>query len=117
MVTNNHNAAHPTCFHDNSIVHDLELTLMLFLSQLFSCRPGNRYPDTVALTYDPAHGWLSCIYSDHSIYVWELGDLGDLRRVGKLFSALYHSSCVWSVEVSIAWLTWSDIWRLTMLTD
>lgn len=71
-----------------------------FLSQLFSSKPGSRYPDTVAVTYDPSHRWLSCIYSDHSIYVWNIGDVCDLRRVGKLYSALYHSSCVWSVEVS-----------------
>ncbi|TNM95702.1 hypothetical protein fugu_016785 [Takifugu bimaculatus] len=72
---------------------------MVDASQLFSCKPGSRYPDTVAVTYDPAHRWLSCIYSDHSIYVWDIGDVSDLRRVGKLYSALYHSSCVWSVEV------------------
>lgn len=76
------------------------MTFVPFLSQLFSCKPGSRYPDTVAVTYDPAHRWLSCIYSDHSIYVWDVGDVSDLRRVGKLYSALYHSSCVWSVEVS-----------------
>lgn len=76
------------------------MTFVLFLSQLFSCKPGSRYPDTVAVTYDPAHRWLSCIYSDHSIYVWDIGDVSDLRRVGKLYSALYHSSCVWNVEVS-----------------
>lgn len=76
------------------------MTFVLFLSQLFSCKPGSRYPDTVAVTYDPAHRWLSCIYSDHSIYVWDIGDVSELRRVGKLYSALYHSSCVWSVEVS-----------------
>lgn len=76
------------------------MTSVLSPSQLFSCKPGSRFPDTVAVSYDPANGWLSCIYSDHSIYVWDVGELGDLRRVGKLFSALYHSSCVWSVEVS-----------------
>uniref|UniRef100_H3CAC3 MABP1/WDR62 first WD40 domain-containing protein n=1 Tax=Tetraodon nigroviridis TaxID=99883 RepID=H3CAC3_TETNG len=68
-------------------------------SQLFSSKPGSRFPDTVALTYDPASGWLSCIYSDHSVYVWDVGAHGRLRRGGKLFSALYHASCVWSVEV------------------
>ncbi|CAF89697.1 unnamed protein product, partial [Tetraodon nigroviridis] len=67
-------------------------------SQLFSSKPGSRFPDTVALTYDPASGWLSCIYSDHSVYVWDVGAHGRLRRGGKLFSALYHASCVWSVE-------------------
>lgn len=76
------------------------MTSVLSPSQLFSCKPGSRFPDTVAVSYDPTNGWLSCIYSDHSIYVWDVGELGDLRRVGKLFSALYHSSCVWSVEVS-----------------
>ncbi|XP_029688830.1 mitogen-activated protein kinase-binding protein 1 isoform X1 [Takifugu rubripes] len=76
-----------------------DVASMVDASQLFSCKPGSRYPDTVAVTYDPAHRWLSCIYSDHSIYVWDIGDVSDLRRVGKLYSALYHSSCVWNVEV------------------
>lgn len=78
------------------------MTFVLFPSQLFTLKPGSRFPDTVAVTYDPANGWLSCIYSDHSVYVWDVGQLCDLRRVGKLFSALYHSSCVWSAEVSLA---------------
>lgn len=72
------------------------------LSQLFSCRPEARYPDTVAVTYDPTNRWLSCIYNDHSVYVWDVRDLcdpRDPRRAGKLYSALYHSSCVWSLEV------------------
>lgn len=69
------------------------------LSQLFSCRPEARYPDTVAVTYDPTNRWLSCIYNDHSVYVWDVRDLCDPRRAGKLYSALYHSSCVWSLEV------------------
>lgn len=37
------------------------------------------------------------MYNDHSVYVW---DVKDVRNVGKLYSALYHSSCVWSIEVS-----------------
>lgn len=76
------------------------LSCPVFLhSQLFSCRPEARYPDAVAVTYDPANRWLSCIYSDHSVYVWEVRELSDPRRAGKLYSALYHSSCVWSLEV------------------
>ncbi|XP_056138991.1 WD repeat-containing protein 62 [Lampris incognitus] len=58
--------------------------------------PGADYPDTLALTYDPVARQLTCIYNDHSVYVW---DVQDLQNVGKLYSALYHSSCVWSVEV------------------
>ncbi|XP_061699282.1 mitogen-activated protein kinase-binding protein 1 isoform X2 [Syngnathoides biaculeatus] len=69
------------------------------VSRLFCVRPGVRYPDTVALTYDPSGGWLTCVYSDHSVYVWDVGDLKEPRRVGKLYSALYHASCVWSLEV------------------
>ncbi|KAM4625238.1 mitogen-activated protein kinase-binding protein 1 [Polymixia lowei] len=66
-------------------------------SQLFSCEgSGARYPDTVAVSYDPASRWLSCVYNDHSLYVW---DVRDLHRAGKLYSSLYHSSCVWSLEV------------------
>lgn len=50
----------------------------------------------MAVSYDPTNRWLSCVYNDHSLYVW---DVRDLRKVGKVYSALYHSACVWSVEV------------------
>ncbi|XP_012932839.1 WD repeat-containing protein 62 isoform X1 [Heterocephalus glaber] len=54
------------------------------------------YPDTVALTLDPVHQWLSCIYRDHSIYLW---DVKDINKVDKMWSELFHSSYVWNVEV------------------
>ncbi|XP_070697776.1 mitogen-activated protein kinase-binding protein 1 [Pempheris klunzingeri] len=76
-----------------------DIASMVDASQLFSCRSEARYPDTVAVTYDPTNRWLSCVYNDHSIYVWDVRDLRDPRRAGKLYSALYHSSCVWSLEV------------------
>ncbi|KAM9259194.1 WD repeat-containing protein 62 [Morus bassanus] len=59
-------------------------------------RPDLVYPDTIALAYDACNRWLSCVYKDHSIYVW---DVGDLRNVRKVWSDLFHSSFVWSVEV------------------
>ncbi|XP_078089612.1 mitogen-activated protein kinase-binding protein 1-like [Mustelus asterias] len=65
-------------------------------SHLFSNRTDAKYPDTIALTYDPTNRWLSCVYNDHSLYVW---DVRDFKKVGKVYSALYHASCVWSVEV------------------
>uniref|UniRef100_A0A8B9KWB3 Mitogen-activated protein kinase binding protein 1 n=1 Tax=Astyanax mexicanus TaxID=7994 RepID=A0A8B9KWB3_ASTMX len=65
-------------------------------SHLFAYNVDARYPDTVAVSYDPTNRWLSCVYNDHSLYVW---DARDLRKVGKVYSALYHSSCVWSVEM------------------
>ncbi|XP_047197692.1 mitogen-activated protein kinase-binding protein 1 isoform X2 [Hippoglossus stenolepis] len=77
-----------------------DIASMVDASQLFSCKSEARYPDTVAVTYDPTNRWLSCVYNDHSVYVWDVRDLRDPRRAGKLYSALYHSSCVWSVEVS-----------------
>ncbi|XP_077096387.1 mitogen-activated protein kinase-binding protein 1-like [Siphateles boraxobius] len=58
--------------------------------------PEARYPDPVALTFDPVNRWLSCVYSDHSLYVW---DTRDLQRVGKVHSALYHSACVWDLQM------------------
>ncbi|XP_077394501.1 mitogen-activated protein kinase-binding protein 1 isoform X2 [Festucalex cinctus] len=76
-----------------------DVAAMTDASRLFCVRPDARYPDAVALTYDPSGGWLSCVYSDHSVYVWDVGDLRDPRRVGKLYSALYHASCVWGLEV------------------
>ncbi|XP_060041769.1 WD repeat-containing protein 62 isoform X2 [Erinaceus europaeus] len=54
------------------------------------------YPDTVAMTFDPIHQRLSCVYKDHSIYVW---DVKDINKVCKIWSELFHSSYVWNVEV------------------
>lgn len=76
----------------------LLIVFFLLFSQLFSSREDSRYPDTVAVTFDPTNRWLSCVYNDHSLYVW---DIQELRRAGKLYSALYHSSCVWGLEVGV----------------
>ncbi|XP_009893994.1 PREDICTED: mitogen-activated protein kinase-binding protein 1 isoform X2 [Charadrius vociferus] len=65
-------------------------------SRLFSGMTDAKYPDTIALTFDPTNQWLSCVYNDHSLYVW---DVKDPKKVGKVYSALYHSSCVWNIEM------------------
>uniref|UniRef100_A0A672NFF0 WD repeat domain 62 n=1 Tax=Sinocyclocheilus grahami TaxID=75366 RepID=A0A672NFF0_SINGR len=62
---------------------------------LFGANPEAQYPDTLALTFDPVTSHLTCVYNDHSVYVW---DVRDIQNVGKVYSALYHSGCVWSVE-------------------
>ncbi|XP_008425019.1 WD repeat-containing protein 62 isoform X4 [Poecilia reticulata] len=54
------------------------------------------HPDTLALTFDPRGQRLSCVYTDHSVYVW---DVADVKNAGRLHSALYHSSCVWNIQV------------------
>ncbi|XP_066875110.1 WD repeat-containing protein 62 isoform X4 [Kogia breviceps] len=65
-------------------------------SFLFHRKAEAIYPDTVALIFDPIHQWLSCVYKDHSIYIW---DVKDINKVGKVWSELFHSSYVWNVEV------------------
>uniref|UniRef100_H0X4Y4 WD repeat-containing protein 62 n=1 Tax=Otolemur garnettii TaxID=30611 RepID=H0X4Y4_OTOGA len=65
-------------------------------SFLFRRKAEAVYPDTVALTFDPIHQWLSCVYKDHSIYIW---DVKDIDKVSKVWSELFHSSYVWNVEV------------------
>nr|XP_019947162.1 PREDICTED: mitogen-activated protein kinase-binding protein 1 [Paralichthys olivaceus] len=65
-------------------------------SHLFSTKADDRYPAAIAVTYDPLGHWLSCVYNDHSLYVW---DVRDVSRVGKVHSALFHAACVWDLEV------------------
>ncbi|XP_013143340.1 PREDICTED: mitogen-activated protein kinase-binding protein 1-like isoform X5 [Papilio polytes] len=66
------------------------------INHMFS-QPGNaRYPDAIALTYDERNHKLTCVYNDHSLYVW---DVRDIKRVGKSHSALYHSACIWGVDM------------------
>ncbi|XP_018315432.1 mitogen-activated protein kinase-binding protein 1 isoform X5 [Mycetomoellerius zeteki] len=62
-----------------------------------SQHPSNaKYPDAIALAFDERNNKLTCVYNDHSIYVW---DVRDIKRVGKSHSFLYHSACIWGVEM------------------
>ncbi|XP_039981468.1 mitogen-activated protein kinase-binding protein 1-like [Xiphias gladius] len=65
-------------------------------SHLFSTKADDRYPAAIAVTYDPISHCLTCVYNDHSLYVW---DVRDVSRVGKVHSALFHAACVWDLEV------------------
>ncbi|KAM4712862.1 mitogen-activated protein kinase-binding protein 1-like isoform 2-T2 [Anableps anableps] len=65
-------------------------------SNLFNTKTEDRYPDVIAVTYDPVSRWLSCVYNDHSLYVW---DVREVHRVGKVNSALFHAASVWDLEV------------------
>ncbi|XP_069494903.1 mitogen-activated protein kinase-binding protein 1 isoform X2 [Ambystoma mexicanum] len=74
----------------------MDIATVTEASRLFSNASADaKYPDTTALTFDANNQWLTCVYNDHSLYVW---DVKDPKKVGKVYSALYHSSCVWSVE-------------------
>ncbi|XP_063898823.1 mitogen-activated protein kinase-binding protein 1 isoform X4 [Helicoverpa armigera] len=67
------------------------------ISHMFTQPQNARYPDAVALTYDERNHKLTCVYNDHSLYVW---DVRDIKRVGKSHSALYHSACIWGVDMN-----------------
>ncbi|GFT22246.1 mitogen-activated protein kinase-binding protein 1 [Nephila pilipes] len=55
-----------------------------------------KYPDTIAIALDEIHKKVACVYNDHSFYVW---DIKDVKKVGKSHSYLYHSACIWGIEV------------------
>uniref|UniRef100_A0A8C5MGN8 WD repeat domain 62 n=1 Tax=Leptobrachium leishanense TaxID=445787 RepID=A0A8C5MGN8_9ANUR len=74
----------------------MDVTLGIDPSVLFAKQADATYPDTCALVYDESNQWLCCVYNDHSLYVW---DVNNTRKVGKVYSALYHSSYVWNVEI------------------
>lgn len=65
------------------------------ISHMMSAPQNSKYPDTIAIVYDESRSKVSCVYNDHSLYIW---DLRDIRRVGKSHSFLYHSACIWGVE-------------------
>ncbi|XP_075042861.1 WD repeat-containing protein 62-like isoform X2 [Mixophyes fleayi] len=76
----------------------VDVALGLDPSSLFTKQSDSSYPDTCALVYDRCNQWLCCVYNDHSVYVW---DVRNTRKVGKVYSALYHSSYVWNIEVPL----------------
>ena len=45
---------------------------------MFSQPNNAKYPDAIALTYDERNHKLTCVYNDHSFYVW---DVRDIKRV------------------------------------
>ena len=60
--------------------------------------PGSLYPDTLALVHSESAGerrTLTVVYSDHSVYTW---DVHDIHRIGKVVSNLYHAGLVFGVE-------------------
>ncbi|XP_046551815.1 LOW QUALITY PROTEIN: mitogen-activated protein kinase-binding protein 1-like [Haliotis rubra] len=65
-------------------------------SQMKFPKEDAKYPDTIAVAFDDDHKKVTCVYNDHSLYQW---DVHDIKKVGKAYSVLYHSSCVWSLEV------------------
>lgn len=67
----------------------------IHINHITAAPPTAKYPDCVAMVYDELHSKLSCVYNDHSLYIW---DLRNIQRIGKSHSFLYHSACIWGVE-------------------
>ncbi len=65
------------------------------ISHITAVPTNAKFPDTIAMVFDEPRSRVSCVYNDHSLYIW---DLRDIRRVGKSHSFLYHSACIWGVE-------------------
>jgi len=59
-------------------------------------RPGSStlFPDTVALSFDGSGDRLAVVYSDHSIFVW---DIRNLSKVGRFRSIVGHSGPIWGI--------------------
>jgi WD40 repeat protein len=53
------------------------------------------YPDAVAMVYNETSQRVISVYSDRSLYIW---DIHDLKKIGKYRSFIFHSDCVWGVE-------------------
>ncbi|XP_071441764.1 uncharacterized protein Wdr62 isoform X3 [Hetaerina americana] len=68
----------------------------LSISHMASHPNNAKYPDVIAVTYDERNHKVTCVYNDHSLYVW---DVRDIKRVGKSHSFLFHSACIWGVEM------------------
>ncbi|GAB6031727.1 hypothetical protein CHUAL_009471 [Chamberlinius hualienensis] len=74
----------------------VDVAMGLTISHMSQVPPKAKFPDTVAITYDETSRKITCVYSDHSMYIW---DAKDVKKIGKSHSFLYHSACIWGVEV------------------
>ncbi|XP_065833168.1 mitogen-activated protein kinase-binding protein 1-like isoform X2 [Oscarella lobularis] len=54
-----------------------------------------KYPDVVCLSMDVSNMKLGVVYSDHSFYVWNIGNLSQVTLSGSFLS---HRSCIWNIE-------------------
>ncbi|KAJ8308631.1 hypothetical protein KUTeg_013505 [Tegillarca granosa] len=80
---------HPHCL-------GVDVSSALNSSQMVPHTEDAKFADTIALVYDEYNQKVTCIYNDHSVYIW---DVHDLKKVGKAWSYLYHSSCIYGLEI------------------
>ncbi|RIB24622.1 WD40-repeat-containing domain protein, partial [Gigaspora rosea] len=74
----------------------VDLTLQTGTTYNGTGDPNETYPDTTAIKFDAETGKLTCIYSDRSLFIW---DIKDIKKIGKYRSFLYHCDTIWGVEM------------------
>lgn len=57
--------------------------------------PNAKYPDAIAIAYDETNMKLTCVYNDHSLYVWDVGDIkrvccNNVKEICCIFFLIYH---------------------------
>jgi hypothetical protein len=65
----------------------------LSISHMASHPANAKYPDTVALTYDETNHKVACVYSDRSLYLWDITDIRKVRTLLRAGSSRYSPSC------------------------
>ena len=68
----------------------------LTINHMSSHPPNSGYPDATAIVLDKSNFKVTVVYNDHSVYIW---DVRDINKVGKSQSFLFHSACIWGLEM------------------
>jgi WD40 repeat protein len=61
--------------------------------------PANSFPDVLSISMDETNQKMSVVYTDHSIYIW---NVKDFNQITKSKSFLAHSDCIWGVETFLS---------------
>jgi len=55
--------------------------------------PNAKYPDAIALAYDETNMKVTCVYNDHSLYVWDVKDIKRVSAISYLFFFISNPKC------------------------
>ncbi len=70
----------------------------VFCRHMMPDRNNVHYPDVKAVALDDDNQKLTCVYNDNSLYIW---DVRNIKKIGKAKSFLFHSGCIWGLEVCV----------------
>ncbi|KAJ3098936.1 hypothetical protein HDU97_003573 [Phlyctochytrium planicorne] len=71
-----------------------------------NANPDSAFPDAICVKVDSTGEKIVCVYNDQSLFIW---DVKDWKHIGKYRSFLYHSDCIWGVEVAPSHLSIDDV--------